>query len=297
MSVHRSATSPRRKSQSSKHGSHRRSRRWRRRRLDRLPSRAQGRPRRRSCRGRRIASGASGKALGGVRQQFSSAPEVRLARESVAFFRGLGAGAVRGGGISLPGHVRGRSGGARAAPLVQAGLGVPVVRSTPAFVDGLAVDDVLGAVFCAEDGIADPAGVTHELVRRAAALGVEVLERVDALTRKPTRSCSRPEPSSAAVGARARGRIARATARAAARRDGPVPGLTREPPADDRVRIGLSFPASRRCARARDARSRPRWGDDPAVDDALVRDWLERIAHRYPRAAGVPVARAWAGLV
>ena len=37
-----------------------------------------------------IASGASGKALGGVRQQFSSAPEVRLARESVEFFRSLG---------------------------------------------------------------------------------------------------------------------------------------------------------------------------------------------------------------
>lgn len=40
----------------------------------------------------RIASGASGKALGGVRQQFSSAPEVRLARESVAFFHELGGG-------------------------------------------------------------------------------------------------------------------------------------------------------------------------------------------------------------
>ena len=37
-----------------------------------------------------VASGATGKALGGVRQQFSSAPEVRLAQESLAFFRTLG---------------------------------------------------------------------------------------------------------------------------------------------------------------------------------------------------------------
>ena len=41
---------------------------------------------------------------------------------------------------------------------------------------------------------------------------------------------------------------------------------------------------------------RPRWGTDETVDDGLVADWLARIAHRYPPAAGVPVARAWAGL-
>jgi len=38
-----------------------------------------------------IASGSTGKAMGGVRQQFSSAVEVRLARESIAFFEELGA--------------------------------------------------------------------------------------------------------------------------------------------------------------------------------------------------------------
>ena len=43
------------------------------------------------------------------------------------------------------------------------------------------MDDVLGATICREDGIADPAGVTRELVRRAAAAGVEVRERTDAL--------------------------------------------------------------------------------------------------------------------
>ena len=37
-----------------------------------------------------IASGSTGKAMGGVRQQFSTAAEVRLARESIAFFEELG---------------------------------------------------------------------------------------------------------------------------------------------------------------------------------------------------------------
>jgi sarcosine oxidase subunit beta len=41
---------------------------------------------------------------------------------------------------------------------------------------------------------------------------------------------------------------------------------------------------------------RPRWSTDEAVDDSLTDDWLARAARRYPAAAGVPVARAWAGL-
>lgn len=54
---------------------------------------------------------------------------------------------------------------------VQAGLGVPVERVEPGFVPGLETGDVLGAVFCAQDGLADPPAVTRELVRRAAEIG------------------------------------------------------------------------------------------------------------------------------
>jgi sarcosine oxidase, subunit beta len=38
-----------------------------------------------------VASGSTGKAMGGVRQQFSTEAEVRLAQASIAFFRELGA--------------------------------------------------------------------------------------------------------------------------------------------------------------------------------------------------------------
>ena len=64
---------------------------------------------------------------------------------------------------------------------MQRGLGVPVERADPGEWPGLRHDDVLGASICREDGIADPAAVTHELVRRAAALRVEVREHTDAL--------------------------------------------------------------------------------------------------------------------
>src|SRR5207342_2482656 len=38
----------------------------------------------------RVAGGSTAQAMGGVRQQFSTAAEVRLARESIAFFEELG---------------------------------------------------------------------------------------------------------------------------------------------------------------------------------------------------------------
>ncbi|MBA2537111.1 MAG: FAD-binding oxidoreductase, partial [Actinobacteria bacterium] len=37
-----------------------------------------------------VAGGATSKAMGGVRQQFSTAAEVRLARDSIGFFEELG---------------------------------------------------------------------------------------------------------------------------------------------------------------------------------------------------------------
>ena len=39
----------------------------------------------------------------------------------------------------------------------------------------------------------------------------------------------------------------------------------------------------------------PRWDGPEDVLEELVEDWRERLAYRYPRAAGAPVRRAWAG--
>src|SRR4029077_11687244 len=62
----------------------------------------------------------------------------------------------------------------------QRALGLRVQGYDSGLVDALYVDDVLGAVACWEDGVADPPGVTRELVARAGALGVDVREGVDA---------------------------------------------------------------------------------------------------------------------
>ena len=40
----------------------------------------------------------------------------------------------------------------------------------------------------------------------------------------------------------------------------------------------------------------PRWVFDAVVDDSVFGDRLERLAHRYPAAAGTRIDRAWAGL-
>ena len=104
----------------------------------------------------------------------------------------------------------------------------PVEDVDPAFVRGFATDDVLGAVVCREDGIADPAGVTRELVRRAAELGVEVRERhgrARARGRRPRRRVRRGSP---ARRGRARSDLPDPAARPPARRRRPG----RRPPAD-----------------------------------------------------------------
>jgi sarcosine oxidase subunit beta len=239
-----------------------------------------------------IASGATGKAMGGVRQQFSTAPEVRLAQASVRLFRELGPPLFEPVGyLFLATTPAGLAELERRAG-VQRGLGVPVEAADAASVPGLRADDVLGAVVCREDGIADPAGVTHELVRRAAERGVEVREHTDARALEA-------DVLVVACGAYSPELVPSLPIRSLVRQlvdVGPVAALPDDLPMTveetgfhfrrvgrDRLRLAMGEPTLR-------------WGDEETVDQALVEDWRERLAHRYPPAAGAPVVRAWAGL-
>src|SRR5205085_3233152 len=113
-------------------------------------------------------------------QQFSTEAEVRLAQASIAFFRELGAPFFfQVGYLFLATTAEGLARLRERAEL-QRGLGVPVEDVDAAEVEGLRTDDALGAVICREDGVADPPAVARELVRRAAAGGVEVREHTDA---------------------------------------------------------------------------------------------------------------------
>jgi sarcosine oxidase subunit beta len=130
----------------------------------------------------RVAGGATSKAMGGVRQQFSTAAEVRLAQASIRFFEELGAPLFDQVGYLFLATTEEGLAGLEERRELQAELGVPVKRLDADVVDGLRADDVLGAVFCATDGVADPPAVTRELVRRALRLGVEVREGTAAET-------------------------------------------------------------------------------------------------------------------
>jgi sarcosine oxidase, subunit beta len=243
-----------------------------------------------------IAGGATGKAMGGVRQQFSSAPEVRLAQASLPLFRELGPPL-----FEPVGYLFLATTGEGAAELEsrlrrQAALGVPVEPTEPAEVAGLRTDDVVGAVVCREDGTADPTGVTRELVRRAAEHGVEVRERTDALSLAADVLVVACGAGSATVAA-ARG--VSLPVRPLVRQlveVGPVAGLPERLPMVVEVETGFHFRRAGDRLRLAMTEPVPRWGTDERVEETLVADWRRRAGHRYPASAGSSLARAWAGL-
>src|SRR3954464_11663578 len=123
-----------------------------------------------------VAGGATSKGMGGVRQQFSTEAEVRLAQASIDFFISLGAEFFFPVGYLFGATTEQGFAELDARRELQASLGVPVEHVAPARVRGLRVDDIVGAVWGPADGVGSPVLVAHELVRRAVELGVEVRE-------------------------------------------------------------------------------------------------------------------------
>jgi sarcosine oxidase subunit beta len=227
--------------------------------------------------------------MGGVRQQFSTEAEVRLARESIGFFRELGSDYFQPVGYLFLATTEDGLADLEDRADLQRALGVPVERIDPSRVGGLRLDDVIGAVVCWEDGVADPSAVTRELVKRS---GVEVREGVDA------RDVDR-DVLVIAAGASSAELWPELPVRPLCRQlveVGPVAGLPDDLPMVLEAETGFHFRRAGDCLRLAMNESVPRWTDREDVDYALVQDWQERIGHRYPAAAGAAVARAWAGL-
>ena len=242
-----------------------------------------------------IAGGATGRAMGGVRQQFTTAAEVRLAKASVRLFQELGAPLFEQVGYLFLATTEPGLAELEERRSVQAALEVPVERVDPSEFEGLRTDDVLGATICREDGIADPAGVTLELVRRAAERGIVVREYTDALALDADQLVVACGASSAPV-ASARG--VELPVRPLVRQladVGPVEALpaglpmTIEENGFHFRRVGTEL------IRLAMAEPTLRWDAPAEVREDLVEDWRDRLAHRYPRAADAPVRRAWAG--
>jgi sarcosine oxidase subunit beta len=244
-----------------------------------------------------VAGRATGKAMGGVRQQFTTEAEVRLARASVRFFASLGEPLFEQVGYLFLATTEAGVAELEQRRELQRGFGVPVERVDAASVVGLRVDDVLAAVICREDGIADPVAVTQELVRRAAELGVDVRERTDALTLEADMLVVACGAASPAVAAR---RGVDLPIRPLVRQlvdVGPVGGLPRGLPMTIEAETGFHFRrVGTDVVRLAMPEATARWDEPEDVDEALVADWRRRLAGRYPSAAGAPIVRAWAGL-
>jgi len=236
-----------------------------------------------------VAGGATSKAMGGVRQQFSTAAEVRLAQESIGFFAELGPPFFHQVGyLFLATSDEGRARLEQRMKL-QRSLGVPVEPATlpPGVRDG----DVIAAVACWQDGVADPPAVTRELVRRAAALGVRVEEGVDARTldRDVLVVCCGPHSPELAAELPIRPLCRQLLRTAPLETDARLPMVVEEETGfhfrrrDGALVVAMSDPE-------------PRWGFETTVDETVFDDRLARLVHRYPPAAGTTIESAWAGL-
>jgi len=242
-----------------------------------------------------IAAGATSKAMGGVRQQFSTAAEVRLAQASIRFFEDLGAPLFEQVGYLFLATTEQGLEELEERRGLQAELGVPVERVDPSFVEGLRTADVLGAVNCATDGIADPPAVTRELVRRALKLGVEVRERTDAATLEADLlviACGPWSPELAAT------RGVELPVRPLCRQlleTGPLE-LPERLPMVLEAETGFHFRRRGDKLVLAMPDPEPRWGFEEAVDESLVEDRLGRLHYRYAPAADTSIKRSWAGL-
>jgi sarcosine oxidase subunit beta len=247
-----------------------------------------------------IAGGATGKAFGGVRQEFSTEAEVALARESLRFFEELGERFFQQVGYLFLATTEAGLAALEARREAQAALGVPVERVDPSrtaeLAPGVDTGDVLGGVFGPADGLALPPDVTREVVRRAAGLGVEVRERTDARELEAEVTVIACGPWSAELGAafgvdlpirRLRRQLFATT---------PLPGVPERLPLVIEAETGFHF--RRRADRVVVAMADdpPRWGDEETVDETVLPDRLARLGRRFPPAAGARVAEAWAGL-
>jgi len=243
-----------------------------------------------------IAGGSTSRAMGGVRQQFSTAAEVVLARESIDFLAELGPQFFRQVGYLFIATTPEGLESLEERRALQQELGVPVERVDASVVAGLAIDDVVGATCCWRDGVAIPKAVALEVLRRAQELGVEVREHTHAeeLDRDTlVIACGPWSPQLAeTVGVDLPIRpLCRQLLRTTA-----IDGLPDDLPMVIEEETGFHF-------RRRDDRlvvamtdPEPRWTYDATVDESLFADRLARLARRYPPAAEATIDDAWAGL-
>lgn len=134
-----------------------------------------------------IASGATSHATGGIRQQFTSEPQVRLSVESVQFYErfaervGQPLEFRQVGYLFLLSTSEQYEAFARGVAL-QRSLGVPSKLISPNEIGhrypAIVNTGLVGAAFCPTDGVAAPADAAYGLASRCRELGVQIREGV-----------------------------------------------------------------------------------------------------------------------
>jgi len=135
-----------------------------------------------------LGMGSTGRNAGGVRHQFSSEANVKLSIESIRLFErfkdevGQEIDFHQDGYLFLLNDETNLAAFSRNVAM-QRRLGVEVDLITPdeaqRLAPGLNVEGVIGATFCARDGIADPNGVTMGFAKAAQSRGVEIVRETE----------------------------------------------------------------------------------------------------------------------
>jgi sarcosine oxidase subunit beta len=130
-----------------------------------------------------LGTGSTGRNAGGVRHQFSNDANIRLSIESIALLERFADEVGQPIDFHQDGYLFLLSTDSsvetfRRNVALQRGLGVDVqwldAAEAERLAPGLAAAGIVGATFCARDGIADPNGVTMGFARGAQAAGVEI---------------------------------------------------------------------------------------------------------------------------
>src|SRR5258708_6787709 len=131
-----------------------------------------------------LGAGSTGRNAGGVRHQFSNAANIRLSIESIQALERFGDEVGSPIDFHQDGYLfllasQSSVDTFQQNVALQRSLGIDVqwldANEAAAVAPGLATHGVLGATFCARDGIADPNGVTTGFAKAAQAAGAEIV--------------------------------------------------------------------------------------------------------------------------
>lgn len=271
----------------------------------------------------RVGEGATARATGGIRQQFTSPVNARLARRSVDFFREFRERTGAALDFRQHGYLflladEAQLAAFRDAVVMQNQLDIPSRLLAPeeaaAVFPQLRTDDLVGAGYCPTDGSASPTDATAGLLRAARAGGATVYERraVTGIQRDRDGRITAVDTSAGALPAEAIvlaagpwtadvGRLAgvelpvrphRRQAFAIAPAGWLHPGL---PFTVDLATGAYLHPEGSGGVIGGNDRSTPP-GTDTTVDWRLLEPLAAALSHRIPPMADAAVIRGWAGL-